>query len=259
MRSLDPRVGQALKSGLNSALRRIGYEVRRVPQSDGEMTFPSDFDEAARALFLRVRPYTMTSVERVVALRDSVQYIVSAGIQGDVCECGVWRGGSMMVVALTLIEMGDTSRDLYLFDTFTRPPEPGPEDSDTASIELEAALKIPELALRPMAEVRANLEETRYPPEKLHFVKGFVEDTLPEHAPEQLSLLRLDTDYYSSTSHEMAHLYGRISPGGVLLVDDYGKFIGARTAVDEYFKSTGQAVLLHRIDATGRLVVVPAR
>ena len=254
---LDTGVGIAARRRLKGGLERLGYEVRRRSVADGGPSFPPDLDEAARDLYTRVRPYTMTSVERVVALRDSVRYLVSAKVPGDICECGVWRGGSMMAVALTLLELGDTSRDLYLFDTFSRPPQPGPQDGLTAGAELEAALQIPELALLPIEEVRAKLHDTGYPAERIHLVEGLVEDTIPERAPERLALVRLDTDYYSSTAHEMQHLYGRISPGGILIIDDYGKFIGARTAVDEYFSSSGQAVLLNRIDETGRLVVVP--
>lgn len=254
---LETGVGRAAKRQLKAGLQRLGYELRRTPADEEDLSFPPDFDEPARDLYKRVRPYTMTSVERVLALRDSVRYVSSAKIPGDICECGVWRGGSMMVVALTLLEMGDTSRDLYLFDTFSRPPEPGPQDGSTAGAELAAALKIPELALLPIDQVRANLHDTGYPPERIHLVEGLVEETIPNQAPEQLALVRLDTDYYSSTAHEMQHLYSRISPGGILIIDDYGKFIGARTAVDEYFESSGQQVLLNRIDATGRLVIVP--
>lgn len=254
---LETGAGRAARRRLKRSLERLGYEIRRKPADDGDLSFPPDFDEPAKDLYRRVRPYTMTSVERVLALRDSVRYVSSAKIPGDICECGVWRGGSMMVVALTLLEMGDTDRNLYLFDTFSRPPEPGPQDGPTAGAELAAALKIPELALLPIDQVRANLHDTGYPSERIHLVEGLVEETIPHQAPERLALVRLDTDYYSSTAHEMMHLYSRISAGGVLIIDDYGKFVGARTAVDEYFGSTGQPVLLHRIDATGRLVMVP--
>lgn len=218
---------------------------------------PPDFDDGARELFRRVQPYTLTSMERVLALRESVRYVSRAGIAGDICECGVWRGGSMMVIAITLAELGDTDRCLYMFDTFTRPPDTGPRDGDGAQAELETALKDPWYSYLPVDEVRRHLEETGYPADKLRFVAGLVEETLPAEAPEHVSLLRLDTDYYSSTAHEMTHLYPRISEGGVLMVDDYGQFVGARDAVDEYFHSTGAAVLLNRIDFTGRLVVVP--
>ena len=240
-------------------LGRVGYEIRRVPRPSDNVDFPPDFDEEARALFQRVRPYTLTGMERVLALRDSVRYISRAGISGDICECGVWRGGSMMVIAITLAELGDTDRRLYMFDTFTRPPDAGPRDGEGDQAALERDLKNPAYSYLPMDDVRQNLEATGYPLEKLEFVQGLVEDTLPERSPERLALLRLDTDYYSSTAHEMAHLYPRINPGGVLIVDDYGDFVGAKAAVDEYFESADEHVLLNRIDSTGRLVIVQRR
>lgn len=91
--------------------------------------------------------------------------------------------------------------------------------------------------------------------DRVHLVAGPVENTLPDAAPEHLALLRLDTDFYSSTAHELAHLYPRLSEQGVLIIDDYGAWRGAKQAVDEYFHD--QPVLLQRIDWTGRLVVKP--
>jgi O-methyltransferase len=82
-----------------------------------------------------------------------------------------------------------------------------------------------------------------------------VEDTLPDQAPERIALLRLDTDWYASTKHELEQLYPRLAEGGVLIVDDYGHYEGARRAVDEYFRAAGEPVLLNRIDFSGRLVI----
>jgi len=104
--------------------------------------------------------------------------------------------------------------------------------------------------------VKGALASTGYPRERMHFVRGMVEETIPAEAPPEIALCRLDTDWYESTAHEMAHLYPRICPGGVLLIDDYGHFMGAK-AVDEYVAARNLPVLLNRIDFTGRLVVVP--
>ncbi len=239
---------------------RLGYET--VPRvAPGTRTYPPDFDEELIALCERVRPYTLTSPERIVALRDAVRHVVRAGIPGDVVECGVWRGGSMMVVALTLVELGALDRDLHLFDTFTHMPFPGDEDVDLygqpAAEVYEEAAAAEAFRYLPLDEVKAALAGTGYPVERMHFVAGLVEDTIPAAAPERIALCRLDTDWYRSTKHEMEHLFPRIVPGGFLLVDDYGHFMGAKQAVDEHFAAHGPEVLLHRIDFTGRLVVVP--
>lgn len=108
--------------------------------------------------------------------------------------------------------------------------------------------------------MQANLRRTAYDPARLHYVKGKVEDTIPSspdgvQAPERIALLRLDTDWYESTRHEMVHLYPRLVPGGVLIIDDYGHWQGSRKAVDEYFAENGPPLLLNRIDDPGRLAV----
>ncbi len=97
---------------------------------------------------------------------------------------------------------------------------------------------------------------TGYPAGQTHFVPGMVEETIPASAPEKIALLRLDTDWYESTRHELEHLFPRIVDGGVLIIDDYGHWAGARRAVDEYFRNQGIALLLNRLDYTGRIGIV---
>lgn len=228
-----------------------------------EAEFPADFDTQTRDLYRAVQKYTMTSKERVFALRQSVEYLVRCQVPGDIVECGVWKGGSMMAVALTLKALGEKRR-LHLFDTFEGMSEPSPVDQTFRG---EAAGQL--LANAPketsaiwayggLAEVRQNLLGTGYDPELVTFVQGKVEDTLPQNAPQQIALLRLDTDWYESTRHELIHLYPRLSVGGVLIIDDYGHWQGARKAVDEYIREKSLRVLLHRIDYTGRSCIKPA-
>src|SRR5437773_5710167 len=96
---------------------------------------------------------------------------------------------------------------------------------------------------------------TGYPTAKLHFVQGMVEETIPATVPARIAILRLDTDWYQSTRHELEHLYPLVSHIGVLIVDDYGYWKGARKAVDEYFARAQTPMLLHRIDSAGRIGV----
>jgi hypothetical protein len=240
-------------------LRRLGYEVQR---RNGGEPFPVDYDRATIDLFEEVEPFTLTSHERVNALRAAVTYLVEGGIEGAFVECGVWRGGSMLAVAKTLVSIGAVDRDLYLFDTFTTMPPPGEEDVDAwgnrAADFYDEALAHPGFSYLPMERVRELLLLAGYPNERLHFVPGLVEETIPAHAPDRIALCRLDTDWYGSTKHEMEQLFPRIAEGGVLIVDDYGQFLGAKQAVDEYLSAIGGGVLLNRIDYTGRLAVVTA-
>jgi len=254
---------RAAKKGLRLCLRRIGYDV--VPAwSALSAAVASDFSPDPNALidycFQCVQPFTMTSKERIIALRQSVEYVARHEVPGDIVECGVWKGGSMMAVARTLLEIG-ARRKLYLFDTFDGMSCPTGVDKDfqgDAAAELMAAEEKKEgsiWAYSPIEEVKRNLRTTGYDEGQIVFVKGKVEDTLPANAPERISLLRLDTDWYESTYHELVHLYPRLSVGGVLIIDDYGHWEGARKAVDRYISERNLKLLLCRIDYTGRLAV----
>ena len=225
---------------------RIGnLEIRRWKR------IPSDFAASVAATFQAVKPYTESSPERVWGLCQAIAYIVKNRIPGDVVECGVWRGGSMMAAARTLLELGDTSRHLYLFDTFQGMTAPSAEDGERAARWMRS--RRPQHFVVGLEEVRHNLNLTGYPADRVHLIPGPVENTLPGPAPERICLLRLDTDFYRSTLHELVHLFPRLQQFGVLIVDDYGAWEGARKATDEYLAD--KAILLHRMDPTGRIAV----
>jgi O-methyltransferase len=259
-------VTHRFKRAISGLLERSGYEVtRRLDPETVADTHP-DFDASFLELYPRFAPFTMTSPERMYALWQALGYVQAAGIEGDVVECGVWRGGSSMLAAATLDLQGDTVRNLWLYDTFEGMSEPGEEDVDYSGEQMtevwdshRSDRDSPILCFSTLDEVRANMATTDFPVERTQFVEGKVEDTIPEHAPEQIALLRLDTDWFASTRHELVHLYPRLAPGGVLIVDDYGHWQGARQAVDGYFDEQGISILLGRVDYTGRMAVKPAR
>jgi len=220
---------------------------------------------AENEILERCRSYTMTSKARLLALIDSVGHLVRRGTEGAFVECGVWRGGSVLAMILTLQQLGAQDRDIYLFDTFEGMTEPTEYDTSPfhapALADWNAARRTDskpwgglfsgELFNREMVE--EVLGSTGYPMSHLHFCQGDVLETIPDSAPDRIALLRLDTDWYESTRHELEHLYPRLAVGGVLIIDDYGHWEGARRAVDEYFRD--QPPLLTRIDYTGRLAV----
>jgi O-methyltransferase len=223
---------------------------------------PHHFEDEIADTIRAVRRYTLTSAPRIAALCDAVKYIVENDIEGDLAECGVWRGGSMMAAALTLNRLGVSDRELHGYDTYEGMPEPSAQDRSSAydGYSIHKRWRAHNRSGKAWAgagveEVREAMESTGYPSERIHLIKGMVEETLPAQAPERLALLRLDTDWYASTKHELEQLYPRVSPGGVLIIDDYGHYEGARNAVDEYFASRGEHVLLQRIDWTGRMVL----
>lgn len=221
-----------------------------------------DMDPAFLPIYEDCRHFTMTTPERMFAMCKAVEYVVHNRIPGSIVECGTWRGGSMMVALRTLLAMGDNDRDIILYDTFEGLPKP----DDSVDIDLwgQGHEKIwaehvvdghSTWGRATLEDVTDNIRSTGYPMERVRFVKGMVEDTLPAAAPERIALLRLDTDWYTSTKHEMTHLYPRLSTNGVLIVDDYGHLKGARKAVDEYFAEQGILPLMNRIDYTGRLAI----
>ncbi len=242
-------------------LRTFGLDVvRYAPPPPAQR--PPDFDADERAIFKRVRPFTLTSEERVSALVRAVRYVVAAGIPGDFVECGVWRCGSMMAVALTLLQSGVRDRSLHLFDTYGGMTEPAEVDVDAqgaaAAPRFLAERTGPDASTwcyAPEEEARTNMLSTGYPADRLRFVKGRVEDTIPGCAPERIALLRLDTDWYGSTLHELRHLYPRLAVGGVLLLDDYGYWRGCQKATDEYLATLASPPLLCRIDLAGVIAV----
>jgi len=215
-----------------------------------------DFDEPTLALLRQVLPFTMTSPARIVAVCAAVRYVEANAIPGGFVECGVWKGGSSMAAALTF----KTPRPLLLFDTFEGMTDPTADDRHAASGQLAAAMLrnadsgATMRCYSPLEEVKRNMATTGYPASEISYIKGKVEDTVPAAAPAQIAVLRLDTDWYESTRHELEHLYPRLSPGGVLIIDDYGYWTGAKKAVDEYFRDS---LFLSRIDDTGRIAIKP--
>jgi O-methyltransferase len=255
--------GRTILNSFRKLVRLCGFDVVRYDNRTAGAHLPPDFDQTITDTFVSVSPFTQTSPERIFALCKAVKYIVANKIPGAMVECGVWKGGSMMAIARTLIQLEDYSRDLYLYDTFEGMTPPGEKDIDYDGVPASILLSQMSKGIEdfrwnyvPLDEVKKSVCNVGYRNDKIHFIKGKVEDTLPRAAPECISLLRLDTDWYESTRHELITLFPRISPGGVLVIDDYGHFTGAREAVDEYIREKRVPILLHRIDYTGRIGVV---
>jgi len=231
------------------------------------MTVTGALSADEQALVARCQPYTLASPERIIATADAVAHVVRRDVPGALVECGVWRGGSVLAMVLTLQRLGVDDRDVYLCDTFSGMTEPTVEDTSAFDPPALGTFERARAGGRRawdglfgeevfgLEQVRELLGGTGYPPERIHFVVGDVLETLPAQAPERLALLRLDTDWYASTKHEMEQLYPRLSVGGVLIVDDYGHWEGARRAVEEHFAASGEPLLFARTDYTGRMAV----
>lgn len=259
-RTLNAGLARATGYALVDA-ERLGEPPGPKPARPGRRRLPAYMDPEARETIRAVKPRTMTAPRKLYALIVATRYVVDGRIPGSLVECGVWRGGSMQAVARTLLQRGVTDRDLHLFDTFEGMPPPTERDRRPDGT-LAAAL----LAVRPrnrsiwavasLDDVRAGMEETGYPEARVHFHPGLVERTIPSQAPDRIAVLRLDTDWYESTRHELEHLYDRVPSGGVVIFDDYGFWEGARQAIDEFFDRHPARVLLAPM-GSGRIVVKP--
>lgn len=199
-------------------------------------------------------PYTMVLIERLYDIYKTVEYVCQHNIEGDIVECGVLAGGSVMTAAETLSHFQSTQRKIYLYDTFEGMTPPGAYDVDLAG--KHCSTMDPSHLYWPgpfhYELIQKNLRLCGYPYDHFVLVKGPVQETLPGVMPEKIAYLRLDTDFYEPTRHELLHLFPRLVPGGVITIDDYGHYLGARKAADEYFATCRDAVLLHRVDYTGR-------
>lgn len=236
--------------------QRFGYEIVKMG---------GDYTPDELAIMAKVKPFTATSSERISGLINAVKYLSRNRIEGDFVECGVWRGGSMMAAMLALLQIGDTSRHFYLYDTYEGMTPPTDKDvtyDNNRAADLLAASEADKeghsyWCVAGLNDVQRNVFSTGYPKDKIHFVKGRVEDTLPASLPGKIALLRLDTDWYESTYHELTHLYPLLCANGVLILDDYGFWQGCRKAVDEYFARQTFVPLLTKLDFSGRLSIKP--
>lgn len=222
-----------------------------------------DLEPDFLAMAEQCKAYTQTTMERMYALHKSVAYITRNNIPGAIVECGVWRGGSMMMSAYSLLALNIRDRPLYLYDTYEGQPEPADVDRDIwGNAQREGWQRFVKDGVYtgerpPIDEVRENLHKTGYDESRIILVKGKVEDTLPAQLPGPIAILRLDTDWYESVAHTFTHLYPLLSPGGVLIVDDYGHLEGARKATDDYMAALKSPPMLFRVDYSCRTGVKP--
>ena len=223
-----------------------------------------DMDPDFFAIWNKVKSSTMTYIERGYALYKSVEYLCRNSIPGEFVECGVWRGGSCMLMAMALQSFGDLDRKIRLYDTFYGMTAPTKEDviawnkrpvQEKWDEDVRGGKDNFGSWAVGVEEVRNNMASTGYPLSNVTFVEGDICLTLENSVPESIALLRLDTDWYESTDRELKVLYPKLVEKGVLVVDDYGHFEGARKAVDEYFSDREKFPLLHRADYTGRVMV----
>ena len=257
---------KSIKNYIKGVIKKSGWiVVHDSVWNDLLYGMPKDYDPLHAETYDKVKDYTMTNSQRIVALCNAIDYLTQNNIEGDIVECGVWRGGSIMAAIDTLIRHNSTERSIYLYDTFEGMPSPTRYDKKVAGAH-GAGMSAEDLYKNTspddiiwcnsaLDEVKQNIGRLNYPIDKIHYVKGMIEDTIPQTIPRKIALLRLDTNFYESTKHELKHLYPLLAQGGVIIFNDYGDWEGARKAIDEYIATEKIKLLLNRIDYTGRIGV----
>lgn len=257
------KFSHALKSRAKALLlNKFRLQVRRLPKR-GDQVFPGWVDPEFVSLYRKYHETTMVSWQGLYWSWCASNYIQAHGVLGDVVECGVFKGGCSLLMAECHV------RTTWMYDTFTGMAEPGEHDyKGSFKGERFDAVKRHSAASKDgyvdwvyesLDNVKRNVLESGLGIERFRFIKGKVEETIPEHAPEQIALLRLDTDFYSSTKHELEHLYPRLSIGGVLIIDDFGSWAGSRKAVQEYFAQLDVAPLAFPESNSGSLLAIKTR
>jgi len=247
----------------NGILSLFGLKMTR--KADSVRQFPVEISDADKSIFQYVRSNRLStsSDERLYATIMACRHVVERGIHGDFVECGVWRGGNS-VIAAGVFKAMKADRSAWLFDTFAGMTAPTEADVNFRGEVAEAKFKASQRSghndwcYASIEEVTANFQKAGLLSDRIKFIKGDVASTLAvsSNVPERISVLRLDTDWYESTKAELEILYPRLNGGGILIVDDYGHWGGARKAVDEYFVSNARPFFQY-IDRTGRIAVKP--
>lgn len=242
------------------ARRLVALGQKISTERKGLMAQIPELSPDDRALLDAAKGISMTSPIAQREFIQAIKHVEAHSIGGDIVECGVWRGGNLVIAGLLKKRLG-FDRRIWAYDTFAGMTAPTDADFKPAA-KLNVRGKFAQLdrsghnewCLASLDEVQANYA-ARVGQNDLLTVKGPVQETLldPKNIPEKIAVLRLDTDFYDSTKIELELLYPRLASGGVLIIDDYGEWAGARKAVDEFF--LGQNVWLHYVTHTVRLMI----
>lgn len=261
-------------------INRLGYDIVRYRNPIEANLILSEnlgyeLETKASDLIQIVKDNTMLSKRRLVTLHQQTVYCEENNIPGAFCECGVWKGGAVGLMALTNLKTSSTRRDLHLFDAFQEICEPNFEiDGDRALMDVENLTGRSgenKGRLQPLKGIYdkfggpGTIEENKnllenvisYPLEYINYHIGWFQDTLPKVHSEikEIAILRLDGDWYASTKICLDYLFDKVVDGGVVIIDDYGTYEGCRRAVDEFMQAKGYKYFLHSIDSEARYLI----
>ena len=236
-------------------MKILNYEIRKINEKKKDIIEVNKYE---KKLINKCLQYSMTNFERMWSLIQSFHHVRQESLVGDFVECGVWKGGNIILLK-KLIEKYNLNKKVYGFDTFEGMVEPSFYDvnynnKSAKKMFDEHKKKDIGFAMCSLDDVKRNIKKNTKP-DNIFLIKGKVENTLKnkKKLPKKISILRLDTDFYESTKIELEILFPRLVKGGVLIIDDYGFWKGAKKAVDEYFCDYRQ--FMHYVDHSCRLLI----
>ena len=244
------------KSLIINTLNKFGYSVINNNQKIAELS-KKDYE-----LINLIKNYSMTPKIRIYNLMQALKHLKIKKIEGDYVECGVWKGGNILLFKKFLESENSRQRNIYAFDTFEGMTDPDKNDFEISTnntaiklLQKDKNKKTNVWGICNLDQVKKNISKHTKDLNNIYFIKGDVEKTLNEikNIPEKISLLRLDTDWYKSTKKELEVLYEKVSSGGVIIIDDYGHWGGSKKAVDEFFSN--KYVWMHYVDYACRLII----
>ena len=191
--------------------------------------------------------HSMIGEQRMFHLRCMCEYVINHGVPGDFIETGVWRGGASIMMRAVLETYGVTDRTVWVADSFEGLPPPDPVKYPADAGANFHAFR--ELAV-PLEEVQANFAKYGFLDDQVQFLKGWFKDTLPVAPIGKLAVLRLDGDLYESTMDALTHLYDKLSPGGIVIIDDF-IIPCCQSAVHDFRRQQGIAEPIQVIDGSG--------
>jgi len=263
-----------MKQIIKSVIGKFGYQIRKN-ETRYDPFLGYDLEAEANEQIKIIRPYTMLTRTRLITLYQNAVFCEQIDMQGSFVECGVWKGGSVALMALANLKYGKKRRDIHLFDSFQEICEP--EESTDGARAVKEVKKwsqgetkgrlIPLVGIYDSFGGPGTLEGNKqllediigYNPDYLHYHHGWFQDTLPKEADQiaEIAILRLDGDWYASTNICLEFLYEKVVRGGFIIVDDYNTYDGCKKAVDEFRHQQNIVAYLHHIDADGRYWIKP--
>ena len=195
------------------------------------------------------KAHTMIGFERLRNVRELMSHVIGDKIPGDFVETGVWRGGACIHMRAVLKVFDIADRKIWVADSFAGLPRP---DSARYPAQDQGDLHHTFDALAVSLEtVQENFRKYDLLDEQVMFLKGWFKDTLPTAPIEKIAVLRLDGDMYASTMDALLALGHKVSPGGFIIVDDFGAVEGCRKAIADYRRERRIDAPIYDIDGIG--------